>query len=168
MTKQTQVQDIETLQARQGKYLTFALGNEEYGLGILSVREIIKYIDTTAVPQVPGYVKGVVNLRGQVIPVIDIRAKFDMPSVEITDETCIIVVEVSRDGVQTSTGIIVDRVSEVLDIDSGCIEDSPDFGSAVNTEFILGIGKFGDSVKILLDIEKILAGENLAVLTEKD
>lgn len=165
-TAVTQEQGIDI---RAGKYLTFALGSEEYGVGILNVREIIKYIDITTVPQVPDYVKGVINLRGQVIPVVDIRSKFNMPAVEVTNETCIIVVEIDRvGGVKTSTGIVVDRVSEVVNIESGFIEDSPDFGTAVNTEFILGMGKFGESVKILLDIEKILAGENFENITEKD
>ena len=168
MTKQAAIKDFESIDSRAGKYLTFALGDEQYGLGILNVREIIKYIETTAVPQVPGYVKGIINLRGQVIPVVDIRAKFAMTAVDVTEETCIVVVEIDRDGVKTSTGIVVDRVSEVVDIESGCIEDSPDFGTAVNTEFILGMGKFGESVKILLDIEKILASEDLAGITETD
>ena len=139
-----------------GKYLTFALGKEEYGLEILKVREIIGYMDITAIPQTPGYVKGVINLRGQVIPVIDLRAKFGMENTEKTDETCIIVVEINNGKNRFSTGIVVDRVSEVLDIADGNIENSPEFGSSVNTQFILGMGKVGDSVKILLDIDKVL------------
>ena len=109
---------------REGKYLTFALAHEEYGLEILKVREIIGYIDVTAVPQTPHYVKGVINLRGQVIPVIDLRAKFGMETADVTDETCIIVVEIAHGSRKFSTGIVVDRVQEVLDIaggrDRGC------------------------------------------------
>src|SRR5512140_2937347 len=101
--------------SKQGKYLTFALGNEEYGLEILKVREIIGYMDITAVPQMPSYIKGVINLRGQVIPVIDLRAKFAMASAEVTEETCIIVVEITQQGGKFNTGIVVDHVSEVLD-----------------------------------------------------
>jgi purine-binding chemotaxis protein CheW len=143
--------------SKQGKYLTFALGNEEYGLEILKVREIIGYMDITAVPQMPPYVKGVTNLRGQVIPVIDLRAKFSMASAEVTEQTCIIVVETIKQGRKNNTGIIVDHVLEVLNISAENIEDVPQFGSDVNTDFILGMGKVNQKVKILLDINRILA-----------
>jgi purine-binding chemotaxis protein CheW len=146
----------KVLQVREGKYLTFALGREEYGLEILKVREIIGYMEITAVPQTPSYVKGVINLRGQVIPVIDLRAKFGMETAKVTEETCIIVVEISQNGRKFSTGTVVDHVQEVLDIDGENIEEAPQFGSTVNTDFILGMGKVGDSVKILLDIDKVL------------
>jgi len=142
---------------KEGKYLTFALGNEEYGLEILKVREIIGFMDITAVPQMPPYIKGVINLRGQVIPVIDLRAKFSMASAEVTEQTCIIVVEITQQGRKFNTGIVVDHVSEVLDIAGENIEESPQFGSDVKTDFILGMGKVGDRVKILLDIDKVLA-----------
>jgi len=145
---------------REGKYLTFALEPEEYGLEILKVREIIGYMDITAVPQTPHHVKGVINLRGQVIPVIDLRAKFGMETAEVTEQTCIIVVETSQASRKFSTGIVVDRVQEVLDIAGEDIEEAPQFGSSVNTDFILGMGKIGESVKILLDIDRVLAGEN--------
>ncbi len=145
------------LKAQEGKYLTFALGQEEYGLEILKVREIIGYIDVTAVPQTPGYVKGVINLRGQVIPVVDLRAKFGMKSAEATEQTCIIVVEIPKNDRNISTGIVVDKVQEVLDISAESIEDAPEFGANVNTNFILGMGKIGKSVKILLDIDKVLS-----------
>ncbi len=150
------------LQDREGKYLTFALGSEEYGLEILKVREIIGYMEITAVPQTPSYVKGVINLRGQVIPVIDLRAKFSMETAQITEETCIIVVEIHQDDRKFSTGIVVDHVQEVLDIDGENIEDAPQFDSAVNTDFILGMGKVGESVKILLDIDKVLGGADIS------
>ena len=150
---------------REGKYLTFALAQEEYGLEILKVREIIGYIEVTAVPQTPHYVKGVVNLRGQVIPVVDLRAKFDMETTDVTDETCIIVVEISEDHRKYSTGIVVDRVQEVLDIPAEKIEEPPQFGGNVDTEFILGMGKIDDSVKILLDIDRVLGGDELETLT---
>ena len=105
-----------TLLDKEGKYLTFALGPEEYGLEILKVREIIGYMDITAVPQTPHHVRGVINLRGQVIPVIDLRAKFSMEAADVTEETCIIVVETSQGDHTFSTGIVVDHVQEVLDI----------------------------------------------------
>lgn len=144
---------------REGKYLTFALAQEEYGLEILKVREIIGYIDVTAVPQTPHYVKGVINLRGQVIPVIDLRARFGMETTSVTDRTCIIVVEITQSGRKFSTGIIVDHVQEVLDIAGSDIEEAPEFGASVNTGFILGMGKVGGSVKILLDIDRVLGGD---------
>jgi purine-binding chemotaxis protein CheW len=146
---------------KAGKYLTFALGSEEYGLEILKVREIIGYMDITAVPQMPSYVKGVINLRGQVIPVIDLRAKFGMDTADVTDETCIIVVEIHQNGRKFSTGIVVDHVQEVLDIEGEKIEEAPQFDSSVNTDFILGIGKVGESVKILLDIDKVLGSSGI-------
>jgi purine-binding chemotaxis protein CheW len=149
---------------REGKYLTFALSHEEYGLEILKVREIIGYIDVTAIPQTPPYVKGVINLRGQVIPVVDLRAKFGMETTDVTDQTCIIVVETTQGSRKCNTGIIVDHVSEVLDIAGANIEDAPQFGSSVDTDFIRGMAKVGDSVKILLHIDQILSADDLAQL----
>ena len=155
-------QSDKALLDKEGKYLTFALGPEEYGLEILKVREIIGYMEITAVPQTPHEVKGVINLRGQVIPVIDLRTKFCMETAEVTEESCIIVVEISQGSRCFSTGIVVDHVQEVLDIAGQDIEEAPQFGSSVDTSFILGMGKIGDSVKILLDINKVLGGENLS------
>jgi purine-binding chemotaxis protein CheW len=118
----------------------------------------------TAVPQTPDHVKGVINLRGQVIPVIDLRAKFGMETTETTEQTCIIVVEIAQDGRKFNTGIVVDHVQEVLDIAADSIEPAPQFGSTVNTDFILGMGKIGDTVKILLDIDKVLTSDDIASL----
>ena len=142
---------------RAGKYLTFALAEEEYGLEILKVREIISMSEITSVPKTPPYVKGVINLRGKVIPVIDLRLKFAMDEAPYTDETCIIVVDV--DGVEM--GIIVDHVSEVLDIAAGDIEDAPEFGASVDIDFILGMGKADARVTILLDISKVISAQEL-------
>jgi len=166
MTDATAISANETLSrlASEGKYLTFALGQEEYGLEILKVREIIGYMNITSVPQTPSHVKGVINLRGQVIPVVDLRLKFGMPENGVDDQTCIIVVDIANRDKQFQTGIIVDRVSEVLDIAEQNIEPAPQFGAHVNTEFILGLGKIGDHVKILLDIDKVLGSENLSSL----
>ncbi len=161
MTDTAQMEQVnKALAEKEGKYLTFALGPEEYGLEILKVREIIGYMEITAVPQTPGHVKGVINLRGQVIPVIDLRAKFGMETTEVTEETCIIVVEISDGSRKFNTGIVVDYVQEVLDIDGQDIKEAPQFGSSVDTNFILGMGEIGDSVKILLDIDKVLSGED--------
>jgi purine-binding chemotaxis protein CheW len=156
--------NTSTVAAHGGKYLTFALGKEEYGLEILKVREIIGYMDITAVPKTPSYVRGVINLRGQVISVVDLRAKFGMEAAQRTDETCIIVVEIKSGDRKLSTGIIVDRVSEVLSIPGENIEEPPTFG-AVATDFILGMGKIGQAVKILLDIDRVLAKGEIAQLT---
>ena len=153
---------------KEGKYLTFALGPEEYGLEILKVREIIGYMDITAVPQTPSYVKGVINLRGQVIPVVDLRAKFGMQTTDVTDQTCIIVVETTQNDRNFSTGIVVDHVQEVLDIAGEDIEEAPQFGSSINTDFILGMGKVGDNVKILLDIDRVLGTSDMMNCLEMD
>jgi purine-binding chemotaxis protein CheW len=153
----TQVQGA----AQGGKYLTFSLADEEYGLEILKVREIIGIMDITAVPQMPAYVKGVINLRGKVIPVIDLRLKFGLPPAEYTDQTCIVVVDVG-----TLTGIIVDTVQEVLDIETAQIDPPPPLGANVDTTFILGLGKVKDEVKILLDLDKVLSTEDLREIEE--
>ena len=168
MTEQTARCPKPPVGNKEGKYLTFALAHEEYGLEILKVREIIGYIDVTAVPQTPHYVKGVINLRGQVIPVVDLRAKFGMETTDVTEETCIIVVEIRQTGRTFSTGIVVDRVQEVLDIRGDSIEAPPQFGAVVRTDFILGMGKIGNSVKILLDIDMVLDGDCLHLSDETD
>lgn len=157
MTEQDTLTTEQT-HTRAGKYLTFVLADEEYGLEILKVREIIQMMDITGVPNIPDYVKGVINLRGKVIPVVDQRLKFGMPEAERSDQTCIIVVNLGN----VETGIIVDSVSEVLDIAEEDIDDTPAFGGSIDTDFILGIGKIGESVKILLDISKVLCSANLA------
>lgn len=165
---QTQIEGLNRATVdKEGKYLTFALANEEYGLEILKVREIIGYINVTAVPQTPPHVKGVINLRGQVIPVVDLRTKFGMDAAEVTDQTCIIVVEISHAGRKLNTGIVVDRVQEVLDIAGEAIEEAPQFGASVDTDFVLGMGKIGDSVKILLDIDRVLGGNDLSGLASR-
>jgi len=153
--------DTADVQGRQvlhaaGKYLTFALGNEEYGLPVLKVREIIKVMDITQVPQVPGHVRGVINLRCRVIPVSDLRLKFGFDPRDNTDHTCIIVVEIKHLGM---IGIVVDSVSEVLNIGGIDIDHAPDFGGRVNTDYILGLAKVKGTVKILLDLDRVLDAE---------
>ena len=145
-----------------GKFLTFLLQEEEYGLEILKVREIMGLMEITTVPQTPNYVRGVINLRGQVIPVVDLRLKFGMSEGDDDKRTCIIVVDVG--GVMM--GIVVDTVSEVMDIDTGSIEATPSFGTELNTDYILGMGKVGGKVKILLDIDKVLTSEELVIMSE--
>lgn len=148
--------------SREGKYLTFALTEEEYGIGILKVKEIIGMMAITTVPRTPVYVKGVINLRGKVIPVVDLRSKFGMEVAEYTERTCIIVVEISSGQQKILMGIIVDSVSEVLNIRAGEIEETPNFGSRLDTDYILGMAKTHDGVKILLDIDKVLSGSEFA------
>jgi purine-binding chemotaxis protein CheW len=149
---------ITKTKAKAGKYLTFALGSEEYGIAILKVREIIGYMTITAVPRMPEFVRGVINLRGQVIPVVDLRSRFGMETKETTEQTCIIVVDIHHEGRSFNAGLIVDRVQEVLDIEQNNIDDAPQFGAGVDTDFILGIGKAGSAIKILLDIDRVLEG----------
>jgi purine-binding chemotaxis protein CheW len=147
-----------------GKFLTFFLSGEEYGIEILKVHEIIRMMPITSVPRTESYTKGVINLRGKVIPVVDLRLKLSMASTDQTDETCIIVVQANR----TDIGIIVDRVSEVLDILSEDIENTPSFGASVNSDYILGIGKSEGRIKILLDIDKVLTSTGIVDVTTED
>lgn len=144
-----------------GKYLTFCLGEEIYGLEILKVQEIIGLLPITKVPRTPDFVRGVINLRGKVIPVFDLRLKFMMPPVEATGETCIIVVQIQ--GIEF--GVVVDKVSEVLDIAAADIEDAPAFGAEVETDFILGVGKSQGRVNLLLDIDKVLSSQELVAIS---
>jgi len=149
----------------QGKYLTFKLADEEYGLEILKVQEIIQMQTVTRVPRTPEYVRGVINLRGKVIPVIELRKKFGFPSFEDTEKTCIIVVQIAAsESNYVVMGIIIDEVREVLDIKAENIEETPSFGSSINTDFILGMGKMNGNVKILLDIDKVLSVQELSDL----
>ena len=153
---------VDVRKCLAGKYLTFALGQEEYGLPVLRVREIIKMMDITVVPQVPAYVKGVINLRGKVIPVVDLRAKFGFAGIPYTDRTSIVVVQVAAAGTAALMGVIVDAVSEVLNIAAEEIEETPEFGDSVRTDYMKGVAKVKGTVKILLDLDCILAGDRTA------
>ena len=154
--KGTAISAERTTHEEDQKYLTFKLADEEYGVEILKVREIIGVMNITAVPQMPAYMKGVINLRGKVIPVVDLRLKFGLEEIEHTEETCIIVVDVGRE-----IGILVDTVSEVLDVAAENVEPPPEMGRSVDSSFILGMGKVGDAVKILLDIDRVLTTDEL-------
>ena len=143
--------------ANENKFLSFCLGSEHYGVEILRVREIIGLLAITPLPQTPGYVKGVMNLRGRIIPVIDLRLRFGLPSTEATKETCIIVLETSeQDGSQTVMGAIVDSVREVQDIAPAAIEPPPEFGCEIPLRYILGMGKVKDKVVVLLEIAEVI------------
>jgi purine-binding chemotaxis protein CheW len=158
MAEQTQQIDTcnEAVSLYGGKYLTFTLANEEYGIGILKIKEIIGMMPVTTVPQTPDFVKGVINLRGKVIPVVDLRLRFDIESIDYTERTCIIVVEVESDSGTVQIGIVVDSVSEVMNIKGREVEESPTFGARLKTDYILGMAKMEGEVKILLDIDRVL------------
>jgi len=166
MAKLTETMDqaISAMADKEGKYLTFTLDNEEYGIGILKIKEIIGMMPITTVPQTPDFVKGVINLRGKVIPVVDLRLRFGMEEMDYTDRTCIIVVEIEGESGTVMIGIVVDAVSEVLNIKGEDIEDTPTFGTKLNTDYILGMAKKEGSVKILLDIDRVLSAEEISVL----
>jgi purine-binding chemotaxis protein CheW len=154
---------------RAGKYLVFHLGAEEFGIQVQKVREIMGVQDITQVPQTPPHVKGVINLRGKVIPVVDLRLKFTMPAQEYTQRTCIIVVQVSVvqvSGPQSTMlmGIVVDGVAEVLQIAGGDVEDTPSFGKEVEVPYVMGLAKVKGKVKILLDIDLVMTARELARL----
>lgn len=142
--------------AHAGKYLTFQLASEVYGLEVLKVHEIIGMMPITRVPKMPVFIRGIINLRGKLIPVIDMREKFSLIKQIDTAKTCIIVVQIKEKEIPVTIGILVDAVAEVLDIPLANVEPTPSFGSDVNTQFILGIGKISEKVVMLLDIDKIL------------
>ena len=146
---------------RAGKYLTFRLGTEEFGIRVIQVREIIGMQDVTRVPQTPAYLKGVINLRGKVTPVVCLRQKFGMPEVEYTARTCIIVVQIASEAGPVTVGAVVDGVSEVATLAASDIEDTPDFGSSVEIPYILGMAKTKGRVRILLDIDAALSAQDL-------
>jgi purine-binding chemotaxis protein CheW len=147
-----------------GKYLTFVLGREFYGVPVLKVREIIRMCDITPVPQMPDYIKGVLNLRGKIIPVADLRLKFRLASDKNTDLTCIVVVQVALpDKTATLMGLIVDGVEEVTNIAAADIEPTPDFGTAIDTDYILGMAKIKGTVKTLLDIDRVVTSDPEAI-----
>jgi purine-binding chemotaxis protein CheW len=166
MTELTETMDQATkaIIDKEGKYLTFTLAEEEYGIGILRIKEIIGMMSITSIPQTPEFVKGVINLRGKVIPVLDLRLRFGMMSIDYNERTCIIVVEIGGESDTVMIGIVVDAVSEVLNIKTEDIEDAPTFGTKLNTDYILGMAKMEGLVKILLDIDRVLSAEEIVAL----
>lgn len=166
MTELTKTMDqvIKAMVNREGKYLSFSLAKEEYGIGILKVKEIIGMMPITTVPRTPPFIKGVINLRGKVIPVVDLRLKFGIEEMGYTERTCIIVVEIASQAGSVLTGIVVDSVSEVLNIKGADIEETPNFGAKLDTDYILGMAKITGGVKILLDIDKVLSAEEITIL----
>lgn len=157
---------VSRRRAKPGKYLTFKLSEEIYGLEILKVQEIIGMMAVTRVPRTPLFIRGVINLRGRVIPVLDMRAKFDLAAKPDTDRTCIIVVQLNSSKSQLKMGVIVDEVNEVCDIPEDHIESTPELGSGIDTEFIMGMGKLAKKVVMLLDIDRVLAVSEISVVEE--
>ncbi len=153
-------------EAIAGKYLTFKLVDEDYGISLLKVREIIGMMPITSVPRTPEFVKGVINLRGKVIPVTDLRLRFGMPESGYNDRTCIIVVEIQGTDSTIQMGIVVDAVTEVLPVRAEEIEPAPEFGANVDTRYIMGMANMEGQVKILLDIDRVLTAEQIAKLEE--
>ncbi len=150
--------------AETNQYLTFQLSEEIFALDIAKVREVLEYTKVTKVPQTPEMMIGVINLRGSVVPVIDLRLKFGMGMSERTVNTCIIIIEVSIDGEINLIGALVDSVKEVMDMDSDHIEPPPKIGTQLNTEFIKGMGKQNEQFVIILDIEKIFSVDELSMV----
>jgi purine-binding chemotaxis protein CheW len=155
---------VKHMAGKEGKYLTFCLAQEEYGIGVRKIKEIIGMMSITTVPQAPEFVKGVINLRGKIIPVMDLRLRFGMEPIAYTDRTCIVVAEIGRGTDTVFIGIVVDSVSEVLNIKEEDIEESPSFGARITTDYILGMAKMNKSVKILLDIDRVLNSQEVRLL----
>ena len=152
----------------QLQYLTFLLGGETFAIGILNVKEIIEYGNVTTVPMMPDFVRGVINLRGAVVPVIDLAMRFSRPASPITRRSCIVLIEVEAEGEQYYIGITVDAVNEVLEIPGSEIEPPPTFGAKIRSDFIGGMGKIEGKFVIILDADKVLSVDEMASLTNVD
>ena len=156
----------ERASAQPGQYLTFFLAGEEYGAAILKTREILEFSALTAVPTTPPWIRGVLNLRGGVVPVIDLAVKFGLPQTEITDRTCVVILEVDLDGEKTIMGVIVDTVSKVVDLTAEAIDEPPAFGTQITVDYLQGIGRIGESFVLLLDVDRILSTDQLMAASE--
>lgn len=164
MTNESLTARKEEERALSGRYLTFRLGQQAYGVGVLRVREIFRMTEITFVPQLPEYFKGVINLRGKVIPILDLRCKFQLAVIEDTERTCIVVVQVkSSRGGHSLIGLIVDAVEEVIQVSSEEIEAPPEFGVISGANCVLGMAKIRDRVKTLIDLDRVVAIESLVL-----
>lgn len=148
------------------KFLSFRLGSEEFGIEILRVVEIIAIMQVTEVPRMPEFIRGVINLRGKIIPVFDLRLKFGMPMKAYNERTCIILAQMEHEGALIATGIIVDEVSEVLPINREAWEDTPVFGAGIDARFLLGVGKIDERVILLLDVDRILTQTEIGLVSQ--
>ncbi len=145
----------------QTQYLSFHVAGEEYAIGVLQVKEIIEYDTLTEVPKTPPSVRGVINLRGSVVPVVDLAVKFGLPEISVTKRTCIVIVEVDLEGERMLMGVMVDGVSQVIEFQTGDIEEPPTFGTRVRVDYLLGMGKLGKKFVLILDINNVLSSEEL-------
>ena len=148
------------------QYLTFLLGGEMFAIGILGIKEIIEYGSLTAVPMMPKFIRGVINLRGAVVPVVDLSARFGRKASEVTPRSCVVILEVESDGERQDVGVVVDSVSEVLAIAAGEIEPPPSFGAKIRTDFISGMGKVGGKFVIILNAGRVLSVDEMTMLTQ--
>lgn len=156
--------NVNDVQDEQGQFLSFMLRGEMYAIGITHSKEILEYGQLTTVPMMPSYIRGVINLRGAVVPVVDLGSRFGIKQSDITKRTCIIIVEVETDEGQLDIGVVVDSVSEVLEIFSRDIEPAPSFGARIRTDFISGMGRVNDKFIVILDVGRVLSVEELAVI----
>lgn len=150
------------------QYLTFYLGGEEYAISILEVKELIEYEVVTAVPGVPAWIRGVINVRGRVVPIVDLAVKFGLPEGGVTNRTCIVIVEVALDGEPTTMGIVADSVSQVVELLPEDIEEAPPFGSQVRVDYLVGMGKVGQKFALILDIGRVLSANELLAVASID
>jgi purine-binding chemotaxis protein CheW len=151
--------------ADQQQYLTFILGGEAYAMGILAIKEIIEYGSLTEVPRMPPFIRGVINLRGAVVPVIDLSARFGKPVTKVTRRTCIVIIEVTTGDETQDVGVLVDAVNAVLEIPAQEIEPPPSFGANIRTDFISGMGKVNDKFVIILNVQNVLSVDEMATLS---
>lgn len=163
--KESKLPVAVTAKGEEGQYLTFLLGGEMYAIGILNIKEIIEYGQVTEVPMMPAFIRGVINLRGRVVPVIDLQARLGKPSTAITKRSCIVIVEVESDGDHQDVGMVVDSVSEVLEIPASEIEPAPSFGAKIRSDFISGMGKISGKFVILLSVSRVLSVEEMSSLS---
>jgi len=163
---QQQSTDVQTeAQGEEGQYLTFTLRKEMFAIGILNIKEILEYGQLTAVPMMPEFIRGVINLRGAVVPVVDLSARFGDKPVDITKRTCIVIIEVATDDDRQDIGVVVDAVSEVLEIPASEVEPAPAFGASIRADFIEGMGKIDGDFVIILNVDKVLSANELAMVS---
>ncbi|MEW5943409.1 MAG: chemotaxis protein CheW [Pseudomonadota bacterium] len=158
--------EVATNEEGQSQYLTFMLGGEMFAIGILNIKEIIEYGQLTTVPMMPGFIRGVINLRGSVVPVVDLAARFGRKSADVTRRTCIVILEIEAEGERQDIGVVVDTVNEVLEIPPSEIEPAPTFGAKIRADFIRGMGKVNSKFVIILNVSHVLSIDELAMLTQ--
>jgi len=164
MKQLSQRNKVAVAEPEQEQFLTFLLGGEPFAISILVVKEIIEYGQLTAVPMMPDFIRGVINLRGQVLPVIDLSARFGRQQSEIARRTCVVIVEMDNDGEKQDVGVVVDSVSEVMDIAANAIQPAPAFGAKIRADFISGMVEVGERFVIILNVDQVLSIDEMAVL----